>query len=47
MASPIPRKLWEHPNPQGTNIYKFMQEVNQKNNLNIKVSERHNVACES
>jgi hypothetical protein len=41
MASPIPRKLWEHPDPKRTQMYKFMQEANRKHNLNIKVRPRH------
>ncbi|KAF2754038.1 acetoacetyl-CoA synthetase-like protein [Pseudovirgaria hyperparasitica] len=32
---PIPRKLWEHPNPKGTKMYKFMQNVNQRRNLTL------------
>ncbi|KAJ4293675.1 hypothetical protein N0V90_008959 [Kalmusia sp. IMI 367209] len=38
MASPdtlIPRKLWEHPNPKSTDMYKFMQTANQNHNLNM------------
>ncbi|KAH8649709.1 acetoacetate-CoA ligase [Tricladium varicosporioides] len=30
-----PRKLWEHPNPKGTEMYRFMQEVNEKHNLQL------------
>ena len=33
----VPRKLWEHPNPKGTQMYKLMQEINQKQNLQLKV----------
>ncbi|KAI0124233.1 acetoacetate-CoA ligase [Xylariales sp. AK1849] len=36
MAATIPRKLWEHPNPQETQMYKFMQRINQKYNLKLK-----------
>ncbi|ETS77143.1 hypothetical protein PFICI_11017 [Pestalotiopsis fici W106-1] len=36
MAATIPRKLWEHPDPQSTEMYKFMQSVNQKHKLNLK-----------
>ncbi|PQE28088.1 acetoacetate- ligase protein [Rutstroemia sp. NJR-2017a WRK4] len=31
----IPRKLWEHPNPKSTAMYRFMQEVNKKHNLQL------------
>lgn len=33
----VPRKLWEHPNPESTDMYRFMQEVNNKHGLQIKV----------
>lgn len=33
----VPRKLWEHPDPKSTNMWRFMQEANQRNNLNLKV----------
>lgn len=33
---PIPRKLWEHPNPKSTLAYKFMQTANRKHNLNLQ-----------
>jgi hypothetical protein len=36
-ATKMPKKLWEHPNPESTDMYKFMQEVNQKYNLQLKV----------
>ncbi|CAK7220048.1 hypothetical protein SBRCBS47491_004057 [Sporothrix bragantina] len=35
-AQEPPRKLWEHPDPKGTQMYKFMQTVNQKLELKIK-----------
>jgi acetoacetyl-CoA synthetase len=35
----VPRKLWEHPDPKSTEMYKFMQDVNKKHNLEIKVSD--------
>ncbi|KAI0969711.1 hypothetical protein F4678DRAFT_151731 [Xylaria arbuscula] len=35
MATAIPRKLWEHPNPKGTQLWEFMQLVNQKHHLNL------------
>ncbi|KAK6834024.1 acetoacetate-CoA ligase [Apiospora arundinis] len=36
MAEVVPRKLWEHPSPRETEMYKFMQEVNRKHNLNLQ-----------
>jgi acetoacetyl-CoA synthetase len=33
---PIPRKLWEHPDPKSTNMYRFMQRVNRKRNLSLQ-----------
>jgi acetoacetyl-CoA synthetase len=33
----VPRKLWEHPNPESTEMYRFMQEINKKNNLQLQV----------
>ena len=33
---PIPRKLWEHPNPKSTLAYKFMQIANRKHNTNLQ-----------
>lgn len=35
MATEIPRKLWEHPNPKETRMYEFMQKVNRKHNLKL------------
>ncbi|KAM0335683.1 hypothetical protein ACHAQA_000732 [Verticillium albo-atrum] len=32
----VPRKLWEHPNPKSTQMWKFIQEVNQKYSLNLQ-----------
>ncbi|RDW81903.1 acetoacetyl-CoA synthetase-like protein [Coleophoma cylindrospora] len=32
----VPRKLWEHPDPTSTEMYKLMQEINQRHHLNIK-----------
>ncbi|KAK4622071.1 Acetoacetyl-CoA synthetase [Fulvia fulva] len=34
--TPVPRKLWDPPNPKGTMAYKFMQAVNQKHNTNLQ-----------
>lgn len=33
----IPRKLWEHPDPESTPMWEFMQGVNKKHNLQLKV----------
>lgn len=33
----VPRKLWEHPDPTSTAMYKFMQVLNQKQGLQLKV----------
>jgi acetoacetyl-CoA synthetase len=40
MASPdvMPRKLWEHPDPDSTNMARFMRDVNKKRGLKLKVS---------
>ncbi|KAI1310148.1 hypothetical protein F5Y03DRAFT_51147 [Xylaria venustula] len=35
MATDIPRKLWEHHNPKGTQLWEFMQLINQKHHLNL------------
>ncbi|KAI0457930.1 hypothetical protein F5B21DRAFT_56895 [Xylaria acuta] len=35
MAATIPRKLWEHPNPKSTQLWEFMQLVNQKYRLDL------------
>jgi acetoacetyl-CoA synthetase len=29
---PVPRKLWEHPDPSSTQMYKFKQYLAQKTN---------------
>ncbi|GAB7366868.1 hypothetical protein MBLNU230_g1036t2 [Neophaeotheca triangularis] len=34
--SQLPRKLWEHPNPQSTAAFRFMQTVNRTHNLNLQ-----------
>lgn len=36
----VPRKLWEHPDPKSTLMYKFMEEVNAKSGRNLKVRYR-------
>lgn len=33
----LPRKLWEHPDPKSTQLWKFMQEVNRKSGRNLQV----------
>ncbi|TRX96241.1 hypothetical protein FHL15_002965 [Xylaria flabelliformis] len=35
MATAIPRKLWEHPDPKSTQLWEFMQIINQKYRLNL------------
>ncbi|KFZ01634.1 hypothetical protein V500_00669, partial [Pseudogymnoascus sp. VKM F-4518 (FW-2643)] len=35
-ALSVPRKLWEHPNPQSTEMHRFMQKVNKTENLQLK-----------
>jgi hypothetical protein len=32
-----PRKLWEHPDPRSTAMWKFMQEANAKRGLQMQV----------
>jgi len=34
---PVPRKLWEHPNPDSTNMAEFMRTANRKRGLSLKV----------
>ncbi|KAI1415253.1 acetoacetyl-coenzyme A synthetase [Hypoxylon sp. FL1857] len=34
--TPIPRKLWEHPNPEKTQMYELMQSLNQKHGGSLK-----------
>ena len=41
----MPRKLWEHPDPKNTEMYRFMQEVNKKHGLQLKVSELQGEGC--
>ena len=35
-ADNTPEKLWEHPDPESTKMWKFLQVVNEKYNLNLK-----------
>ena len=37
--APLPRKLWEHPDPKSTAMWKFMQDANSKHGLNMQVSD--------
>jgi acetoacetyl-CoA synthetase len=41
MAPPVessqPEKLWEHPNPEATQMAMFMRNINKKRNMNMKV----------
>ncbi|KAI1117272.1 acetoacetate-CoA ligase [Nemania sp. NC0429] len=39
MATAIPRKLWEHPNPKSSQLWDFMQSINQKHHLDLKTFE--------
>ncbi|KAI6782428.1 acetoacetyl-CoA synthetase [Emericellopsis cladophorae] len=32
----VPRKLWEHPNPESTTMYQFMQDVNRMHDVKLK-----------
>ncbi|KAF2094398.1 acetoacetate-CoA ligase [Rhizodiscina lignyota] len=32
----MPRKLWEHPHPQTTRLWRFMEKVNKKRGLSLK-----------
>lgn len=34
----MPRKLWEHPDPKSTAMWRFMQDANAKYGLNMQVS---------
>ncbi|KAK1826774.1 acetoacetyl-CoA synthetase [Podospora conica] len=36
MDTTLPRKLWEHPDPKSTQMWKFMQTVNTSHNLQLK-----------
>lgn len=36
----LPRKLWEHPDPESTQMYKFMHEVNRKSGRDLQVSPK-------
>ena len=33
---PVPLELWRHPNPTSTQMYKFLEHVRAKYNLDIK-----------
>lgn len=38
-SMPIPRKLWEHPDPKSTAMWKFMQNANAKHGLKMEASD--------
>ncbi|OLN82118.1 Acetoacetyl-CoA synthetase [Colletotrichum chlorophyti] len=41
----VPRKLWEHPDPKNTEMYRFLLSVNSKFSLNLKTfDDLHNWA---
>jgi acetoacetyl-CoA synthetase len=40
-----PAKLWEHPNPQSTQMYKFLQLVNQKYGNGKKIESYGDLHC--
>lgn len=33
----VPRKLWEHSHPESTQMWQFMQEVNDRSKRDLKV----------
>jgi acetoacetyl-CoA synthetase len=37
MSPPIPRKLWEHPAPETTEMFKFKRSLEQKTGVTLKV----------
>ena len=37
-SMPMPRKLWEHPDPKSTAMWKFMQNANAKHGLKMEAS---------
>jgi acetoacetyl-CoA synthetase len=39
----VPRKLWEHPDPKSTEMYRLMQEIKAKHNLRLNVSLCHHI----
>ncbi|SPQ21762.1 290982cb-4c7f-4d37-86a6-1dcc16fe345b [Thermothielavioides terrestris] len=42
-AASLPRKLWEHPHPESTLMYRFMQDLNRKHGLHLKTfADLHN-----
>lgn len=45
-TSTAPRKLWEHPDPKSTAMWKFMQEANQRYGLNLQTfAQLHEWSC--
>lgn len=45
-STKMPRKLWGHPNPESTAMWKFMQDLNRTYGLKLKVSKSIRNACE-
>ncbi|KAK5663132.1 hypothetical protein OQA88_6549 [Cercophora sp. LCS_1] len=40
---PVPRKLWEHPDPESTQMWKFLQSINKKHGLQLDTfNDLHN-----
>ncbi|KAB5545551.1 hypothetical protein GE09DRAFT_211919 [Coniochaeta sp. 2T2.1] len=35
----VPRKLWEHPSPESTPMYQFLQSINKKRSLSLRTFE--------
>lgn len=33
----VPRKLWEHPHPESTQMWQFIREVNEQSHRDLKV----------
>jgi acetoacetyl-CoA synthetase len=38
----LPRKLWEHPDPKSTRMWRFMQKANEKHGLNMQTFDELN-----
>lgn len=43
MSVPIPRKLWEHPNPESTTMGKFRRELERATGQRFNVRTRTNI----
>lgn len=37
-AGRVPRKLWEHPDPKSTQMWRFMQDINRESRRDLEVS---------